>query len=203
MPQAKDIFEVARQQILHEVGESVEKVDLENLQRMVDTLIMTKAKGKRVLLVGAGRSGLVARAFALRLMHLGFNVYVHGETITPAIGKGDLVIAISGSGSTKLVVTAAEIAKELGSRVLAVTSNSESPLAKIADQLMVVRGRTKTPLEKDYLSRQMLGQHEPLAPLGTVFEIASSVFLDCVIVVIMTLLEETEAELRERHVTIE
>jgi len=203
MPQAKDIFEVARRQILHEVGESVEKVDPENLQRMVDILIMTKAKGKRVLLVGAGRSGLVARAFALRLMHLGFNVYVHGETITPAIGKGDLVIAISGSGSTKLVVTAAEIAKGLGSRVLAVTSNSESPLAKIADQLMVVRGRTKDPLEKDYLSRQMLGQHEPLAPLGTVFEIASSVFLDCVIAVIMNLLEETEAEIRERHVTIE
>jgi len=203
MPQAKDIFEVARQQILHEVSESVEKVDLENLQRMVDTLIMTKAKGKRVLLVGAGRSGLVARAFALRLMHLGFNVYVHGETITPAIGKGDLVIAISGSGSTKFVVTAAEIAKGLGSRVLAVTSNSESPLAKIADQLMVVKGRTKVPQEKDYLSRQMLGQHEPMAPLGTVFEIASSVFLDCVIAVIMNLLEETEAELRERHVTIE
>ncbi|TLN15244.1 SIS domain-containing protein, partial [bacterium] len=102
---------MASRDILHEVSESIGKVDPGNLQRMVDTLIMTKAKGKRVLLVGAGRSGLVARAFALRLMHLGFNVYVHGETITPAIGKGDLVIAISGSGSTKLVVTAAEIAE--------------------------------------------------------------------------------------------
>jgi 6-phospho-3-hexuloisomerase len=203
MPLAKDIFEAAHRMILHEVDESIEKVDPEQLQRMVDLLIMTKAKGKRVLLVGAGRSGLVARAFALRLMHLGYNVYVHGETITPSIGKGDLVIAISGSGSTKLVISAAEIAKGLGSRVLAVTSHPESPLAQLADQLMVVRGRTKAPLEQDYLSRQMLGEHETLAPLGTVFEIACSIFLDCVIAVIMALLEETEAEIRERHVTIE
>lgn len=189
--------------ILHEVDESIEKVDPEQLQRMVDLLIMTKAKGKRVLLVGAGRSGLVARAFALRLMHLGYNVYVHGETITPSIGKGDLVIAISGSGSTKLVVTSAEIAKGLGSKVLAVTSHPESPLAQIADQLMVVRGRTKAPMEEDYFTRQMLGEHETLAPLGTVFEIACTIFLDCVIAVIMAFLEETEAEIRERHVTIE
>jgi 6-phospho-3-hexuloisomerase len=203
MPPAKDVFEAARRMILHEVDESIEKVDPDQLQRMIDLLIMTKAKGKRVLLVGAGRSGLVARAFALRLMHLGYNVYVHGETITPSIGQGDLVIAISGSGSTKLVISAAEIAKGLGSRVLAVTSHPESPLAQIADQLMVVRGRTKAPLEQDYLSRQMLGEHETLAPLGTVFEIACSIFLDCVIAVIMSLLEETEAEIRERHVTIE
>jgi len=203
MPPAKDIFEAAHRMILHEVDESIEKVDPEQLQRMVDLLIMTKAKGKRVLLVGAGRSGLVARAFALRLMHLGYNVYVHGETITPSIGKGDLVIAISGSGSTKLVVTSAEIAKGLGSKVLAVTSHPESPLAQIADQLMVVRGRTKAPMEEDYFTRQMLGEHETLAPLGTVFEIACTIFLDCVIAVIMAFLEETEAEIRERHVTIE
>jgi 6-phospho-3-hexuloisomerase len=203
IPSAKEIFDAAFQEIRHEVDRSIESVDPEQLRRFVDLLIVTKAKGKRVLLVGAGRSGLVAKAFALRLMHLGFSVYVHGETITPSIGKGDLVIAISGSGTTKLVVTAAEIAKGLGARVLAVTSHSESRLAVIADQLMLVRGRTKAPQEKDYLSRQMLGEHESLAPLGTVFEIACSIFLDCVIAAIMTLLEETEAEIRERHVNIE
>ncbi|MGQ9514559.1 MAG: 6-phospho-3-hexuloisomerase [Thermoproteota archaeon] len=203
MPSAKDIYDVVSREILQDASESIMKIDQEQLQRMVDLLIMTKAKDKRVLLVGAGRSGLVARAFALRLMHLGFNVFVHGETITPAVGKGDLVIAISGSGSTKLVVTAAEIAKGLGSKVLAVTSRPDSPLAKVADQTMIVIGRTKEPLEKDYLSRQIIGEHEPLAPLGTIFEIACGIFLDCVIVILMSLLEETESEIRKRHVTIE
>ena len=91
----------------------IEKIDYSQVDRMIRVLEETDRSGRKVLVMGAGRSGLVGRAFAMRLMHLGFNVYVLGETITPSIGKGDVVVAISGSGRTQLIVTAAEAAKKV------------------------------------------------------------------------------------------
>ena len=155
------------------------------------------------MVMGVGRSGLIGRAFAMRLMHLGFEVYVLGETITPAVGKGDLVIAISGSGTTKLAVTAATIGKEVGATVVAITSFPKSDLGRLADRVVQVKGRTKVAEETDYFTRQMTGVHEPLAPLGTIFEIACTVFLDSLIVELMYRLGRSEKELMRHHATIE
>jgi len=60
---------------------------------MLEALLLAKSEERKILVVGAGRSGLVGKAFAMRLMHLGFNIYVMGETITPAFGVGDLVFS--------------------------------------------------------------------------------------------------------------
>jgi 6-phospho-3-hexuloisomerase len=164
---------------------------------------MLASTNRRILVLGAGRSGLIGRAFAMRLMHLGFHVYVMGETITPSIGKGDLIIALSGSGTTKLVVTAAEIGKTVGAKIIAITSYPDSDLTKLADQVVIIKGRTKVADEKDYFLRQLMGEHEPMAPLGTVFEISLMTFLDGVVVELMGRLGLTESELRKRHATIE
>jgi len=171
---------------------------------MINTLVETYKTGKsKVLVMGAGRSGLVGKAFAMRLLHLGYNVYVLGETIVPSIGRGDLVIAISGSGRTKLIVTAAEAAKHVGATVIAITSYADSPLGKIADIVVEVPGRTKIAKEEDYFARQILGIHEPLAPLGTLFEDMVMIFLDSVVVELMHRLGKTEEDLRALHANIE
>ncbi|MBM5805584.1 MAG: 6-phospho-3-hexuloisomerase [Candidatus Verstraetearchaeota archaeon] len=158
---------------------------------------------RKILVVGAGRSGLAARAFAMRLMHLGFNVYVFGEIITPAVGEKDLIVSISGSGSTKLVVTASTAAKDMKARILAITSHRDSPLAKLSDHVIIIPGRTKMAAEEDYTVRQILGEHEPLAPLGTLFEVTLNVFLDSLIAELMQRLGKTEQDLKKRHATIE
>ena len=75
--------------------------------------------------MGAGRSGLVAKAFAMRLMHLGFQAFVVGETITPSLSKGDIMVIFSGSGRTKTVADIAETAKEIGAKICLITSNAE------------------------------------------------------------------------------
>lgn len=79
----------------------------------------------------------------MRLMHLGISSYVVGETISPAIYDDDCIIAISGSGETNTIVSAARIAKNRGSKVLAVTSYPESTLGQLADGHLLVKGRTK------------------------------------------------------------
>lgn len=175
------------------------------VEAMINTLVKVyEANGKkRILVMGAGRSGLVGRAFAMRLLHLGYNAYVLGDTIVPSIGKGDVVIAISGSGRTKLIITAAEAAKQVSAKVVAITSYPDSPLGRLADVVVEIPGRTKMAEEEDYFARQILGIHEPLAPLGTLFEDTAMAFLDGVTVELMHRLNKTEEDLRRIHANIE
>jgi 6-phospho-3-hexuloisomerase len=186
--------------ILSDINGVIQSIDENEIEKMIK--IVLDAKENKILLLGTGRSGFVGRAFALRLMHLGFNVYVSGETITPALTPEDLVIAISGSGTTKTVVTQAEVANEIGSKVIAVTSHPESPLSNFTDEIIVVKGRTKIDQEFDYDRRQITGEHDN-APLGTMFELSVMVFLDSVIADLMQRLGVTEIDLRKRHANAE
>jgi len=190
-------------EILSFIYKSVDVISDDEKNAMIETLLDAYKRGARILIIGAGRSGLVGRAFAMRLMHLGFQVYVLGDTITPSIRKDDVVIAISGSGRTKLIVTAAEVAKSIGAKVIAITTYADSPLAQISDVVVRVPGRTKIAAEEDYFARQILGIYESLAPLGTLFEDTAMVFLDGVIAELMVRLGKTEEDLRAQHANIE
>ncbi|RLG88377.1 MAG: 6-phospho-3-hexuloisomerase [Thermoprotei archaeon] len=197
------VFKEAYTTITNFIVHALNMINDSEIDNFVNVLVKTYKENRKVLVIGAGRSGLVGKAFAMRLMHIGFNVYVLGETIVPALSPGDLVIAISGSGRTKLVVTAAEVAKGLGAKVVAITSFPDSPLGKLADLVIRVPGRTKISAEDDYNIRQLLGIYEPLAPLGTLFELTALITLDSVISELMNRLGISEEDLRKRHANIE
>lgn len=196
-------LKAAADEIVECIKLSIEELNLNEVEKLIELLL--KARDEKIFTVGMGRSGFVARSFALRLMNLGFNVYFLGETITPAAEKGDLLIAISGTGTTKMVLTASSAAKEIGAKVIAITSFPESPLGHLADLVVTVKGRTKAglPKEEDYLARQIIGEREPLTPLGSIFENNCMVFLDSLIVELMHRLGRTEADLKRRHATLE
>jgi 6-phospho-3-hexuloisomerase len=97
----------------------------------------------RIFLIAAGRSGLALRAAAMRLMHFGLTVFVAGETTTPAIRKGDLLIAASGSGTTSTIVKAAEKAVAAGAAVAVFSTTADSPLAKLSSLLMILPAAQK------------------------------------------------------------
>lgn len=196
-------LKAAADEILDGARKAIDELDEEQVEKMIQMIL--DAQNKKIFVVGMGRSGFVGRAFALRLMNLGFNVYFLGETITPAAEKDDLVIAISGTGMTKLVLSATTVAKEIGTRVVAITSYKDSPLGQIADLLVLIKGRTRMgwPREEDYLSRQIMGEREPLSPLGSIFENNSMVFLDGLIVELMYRMKKNENDLKMRHATIE
>jgi 6-phospho-3-hexuloisomerase len=166
-------------------------------------LVNSITKSKRIFLMGAGRSGLAARAFAMRLMHMGFDVHVVGETTAPAVAPDDLVIAVSGSGETTSIANLGAISKKIGSRLATITSNKDSTLGRISDIVVIVPGRPKEDIDyEDYQERRMIG-YTQLAPLGTVFEISALVFLDAVISELMVRTGASEAELKKRHTVFE
>ena len=186
--------------ILDNIRDAEEYLVEEDIAKFIE--IITTADN--IFVTGAGRSGLAAKAFAMRLMHLGLSSYVVGETISPAINAGDCILAISGSGETNTIVTAAKISKKRGAKVLALTSYPESSLGQLADGLIRVKGRTKVEVDdENYLKRQIKGNYTSLTPLGTAFELTSLVFLDGLVSELMEHMGKTEEDLKNRHTVLE
>src|SRR5262245_33109352 len=98
-----------------------------------DALLEAVLAARRTYLTGEGRSGLVARTFAMRLQHLGLVSYVIGETICPALEGGDLLIAVSGSGKSAGTLVVAEAARKAGARLAALSATRDNPLARMSD----------------------------------------------------------------------
>ena len=188
---------------IDEIVDNINTVSAELDEKNITGLLDILTSSKNVFLLGQGRSGLVARAFAMRLMHLGIGVYVVGETITPSINGDDCLLAISGSGETSYILSTAKIAKKRGATIVAVTSYEDSSLGKMSDLIIQIKGRTKVDSEKNYIKRQINGRHQSLSPLGTLFEATTLIFLDGVIAQLMDKLGKTEDDLKQRHTVLE
>ena len=173
--------------MIDEVTYLIDQMSDENTEKFLFELV----KERRIYVAGAGRSGLIGRAFAMRLMHLGLNSYVVGETVTPAMETGDLVIVFSGSGETNSVVDIAETAKSLGGYLCLITSRDKSRIADIADCTILLP--SKPPNDSDWPNtfevRQITGGYKslslPLAPIGTLFETSAMIFSDAVVASLM------------------
>ena len=186
--------------ILNNIETAQDYLDEEAIEKFEEIIIGSK----NIFVTGAGRSGLAAKAFAMRLMHLGLSAYVVGETISPAIYADDCIVAISGSGETNTIVSAARIAKNRGSKVLALTSYPESTLGQLCDSYILVKGRTKKEVDdENYIKRQIHGNYTSLTPLGTAFELTTLVFLDAIVSELMEKMHQTESDLKARHTVLE
>ncbi|AKB84171.1 6-phospho-3-hexuloisomerase [Methanococcoides methylutens] len=182
----------------HHLDGVAKSLDKENIRQM----LMNIMEADSIFVMGAGRSGLVGKAFAMRLMHLGLRSYVVGESTTPAVRKGDLVVAISGSGETRSISDLGRITKEIGATLVTVTSDKDSTLGHLSDTIMEIKGRTKNDIG-GYLERHMRGEYSHLTPLGTSFEISSLVFLDAVVAELISITGASEDDLKSRHAKLE
>lgn len=172
--------------VLNQVRATVDNVDDGEVQRLI---AMMRA-AKSVIVFGRGRSGFAGRGFVVRLMHLGVPAYFVGETVSPPVHEDDVVVLLSGSGETFSVVVTGQTAKNLGSRIVGITGNPDSTLAKMSDLTILLR----TPTGE---------RQRQLAPLGTLFEAAAAVFLDGVVAELMNETGATEETMRARHATLE
>ena len=141
------------------------------------------SRARTIFVFGVGRSGLIAQTFAVRLVQLELKVYFIGDMTTPLIAADDLVILVSNSGDTMSVVKTAEIARRIGTPVISITSSRDNDLAHTSDMTIVIKA-----------------DHDGCtAPLGTVFEDASLLFLDSIVPSLMEKLGATEEDMRSRH----
>nr|WP_054858865.1 6-phospho-3-hexuloisomerase [Methanobacterium formicicum] len=165
--------------------EVIGRIDFEQVEQMIQCI----TESNSTFIVGSGRSELVGKAFAMRLMHLGFTVHVVGDVTTPALTQEDCLIAISGSGETKTVTLAAETAREVGTKVIGITTDPQSTLGKNSDVVVNIDSKSKVPW-KYYTSHVLKGNYDDLTPMGTLFEDSSHLFLDGLIAEFMVRLNK-------------
>ncbi len=124
--------------ILEELTQDAQNIDNKGIEEAKQLIL----NAKRVFVSGAGRSGFVARAFANRLMHIGFDVHFVGEPTCPAIRKGDVIIIGSASGTTKSMLMQAEKAKKEEASIVTLTTNEEGDIGKLADTVILIPGNS-------------------------------------------------------------
>ena len=155
-------------------------------QKLTDLL----DQAKRIFVSGAGRSGLIGRFFAMRLMHSGYDVSVVGEIVTPSIKAGDLLIIISGSGETEQLIAFTKKAREIGAKILLISAKSDSTIGDMADAVFQIG------------TADLYGKVKGM-PMGTVFELSTLFFLEAIISHIIHEKGIPEEEMRSRHANLE
>jgi 6-phospho-3-hexuloisomerase len=171
-----------------EVGEVLAQVEQADVTLFVNELL----EAKRVFVTGEGRSGLVGKCFAMRLMHLGLLTHCVGEVATPPIGPGDLLVAISGSGSTPVILTVTEQALAAGAKVFLISSKRASPIGRLAHHVLVVPGKAKVDTVHS----------SSIQPMGSLAEQSVHLLLDAVVVMLMYRLGVKAEEMRARHTNL-
>ncbi len=154
----------------------------EETTQFVDTII----SARKIFIYGVGRSGLIAKAFAIRLVQMGLEVFFVGETVTPIVEEGNLVIIVSYTGETMSAIQTANIVRRVGAKVITITASPHSKLAA-ASNLAI------------YLEPPKDEERKRLAPLGTVFEDATLIYLDSIVSMLMEKLGQSEGSMRKRH----
>lgn len=161
-------------------------------EEQIDQFIETIDEHKRIFVYGTGRSGLMLKALAMRLMQIGYQSYVVGETTTPSIEKGDLLIVSSASGETQSVCTAADDGVRQGVDVLVITGSQESTLSRNHEPLIQIEAANKFSESK-----------ASIQPLGSLFEQMLLMIFDAVILKMSKKNEGTNKKMAKRHASIE
>ena len=175
-------METAEEHILARIRNTLEVSQIPDRKSLID-IILTSDK---IFIYGVGRSGLMAKAFAIRLVQLGLKMFYVGETVTPIVEPDDLVIIVSNTGETMSAVQTANIVRRVGARVVAITAKKHSKLAHASNTVI-------------HLNVPREGSDKELAPLGTIFELSAMVFLDGVVSEVMKRMDQTETDMRGRH----
>jgi arabinose-5-phosphate isomerase len=125
---------------------TVLRIEVEGIERVAQRLdqeftdavqLILECKG-RVVVSGMGKSGHIARKIAATLASTGTPAFfVHpGEASHGDLGMvmaTDVFLALTNSGSTEEIMAIAPQVKRVGAKLIAITGNAESPLAKLAD----------------------------------------------------------------------
>lgn len=172
--------------IVEEVKEVLAQIDPKEVEAVANLI----QKDSRVFVDGEGRSGFVGKCFAMRLMHLGFEVYVMGESTTPSFQKDDVLLCVSGSGNTGSVLLNAKKAKKTDGKVITVTNNRDSSLGNLSDQVIELHATVRGDTEN----------RQSIQLLGSLFDQSVHLLLDGICLMVSKRDAISNEEATQKHV---
>jgi len=182
--------------IMKNIEANIDHLDnnFEFTQKFIDLVHNGVINKRRFFLLASGRSAFILQCFATRLVHLGAEVHIVTNLASmPALRKKDILIVLSGSGTTGIVVSLlnnyVNTVKPYG--IVTITSHPETVIGRLGDITIKLKGRSK----RD----KVVGDTAILTPEGTMFEQIAFCYLDAVIAELAIKMGKTNDDLLEKH----
>jgi 6-phospho-3-hexuloisomerase len=184
----------AYQQLAKQILEEHRKVLLDVNDAEVEKLLeaITEARNKCVMVWGIGRMQCAARAFVMRLMHMGFNAHIVYDTTCPNLSAGDLLIV--NAACTIIDYTIMQFARKIGAKIVAITANPDSKAAKLCDFTVNLKGQTHGGRDYEITSIQ---------PMASLFEQTIFTFEDIIIQLLMKKMEIRPEQMAKKHINVD
>jgi 6-phospho-3-hexuloisomerase len=182
-------FRDEAERIIGELSRSLAQTSAEDVRLLAQDILTAR----RIFAVAAGRSRLALSAGVMRLMHFGCTAHIAGDVTTPAIASGDLLIAASNSGHTSGVLESSKVARQVGARLVAITSDGTSPLAQAADHVIVLAAAGDGERPED-------GSHQFM---GSRFEQSLFLLMDIVFHALWQASGQSAESMSRRHANLE
>jgi 6-phospho-3-hexuloisomerase len=174
-----------------EIRDAVAAIDPAAMAGMVEEL----ARARRVVCYGVGREGLMMRALAMRLYHMGLDAHVVGDMSCPPVGPGDLLVVSAGPGGFSTVEGLIGVARSAGARVACVTAQPQGPAPRAADRVFLIPAQT--------MANDQGAAATSVLPMGSLFEGAQYLAFELLILALRDRLGVTPEAMRARHTNLE
>ena len=177
--------------INEEVTAVLSRVDLEQMKTFLDLI----QGARRIALYGGGREGLMIRALAMRLFHLGYEVSVVGDMTAPFLTNGDLLILSVGPGYVSTVDALRSVAQRDRATVICLTAQPDGKTARAADKIVYLPAQT--------MADDTEGKARSVLPMGSLYELVLFVFNEIVVLELLKRTGKTFGQARDRHTNLE
>ncbi|HBG98467.1 MAG TPA: 6-phospho-3-hexuloisomerase [Rhodobacteraceae bacterium] len=148
----------------------------------------------RIALYGVGREGLMMKALAMRLYHMGLDAHVVGDMTTPPLGPGDLLIVSAGPGHFSTVGALMGVARDAGAQTLCVTAQPDGACPQAADHVVHLPAQTMADDTDGSAS---------ILPMGSLYEAAQLLFFEILVLNLRARKGVTPEAMRGFHTNLE
>jgi len=176
--------------VLDELRQTLARIDEAQFDAVADLL----SRAERVFVIGVGREGLAARGFAMRLMHTGATVHWAWDDTTPGITADDVLVMVNGSGSIGHLDYVFGRVREIGATTVVVTGVPDAATPRAADHVLTV------PASVFHGTGDLVPS---VQPMGSLFEQATGLVFDLLVLEVAARKGRTFPELAARHRNVE
>ncbi|WP_445810622.1 SIS domain-containing protein [Yoonia sp.] len=159
----------------------------------IPALVRVLGNAGRILCYGVGREGLMMKALAMRLYHLGRDAHVVGDMTAPPVGPGDVLCISAGPGDFSTVAALLSVAKNAGAKVVCFTSESNGSVPKAADLVCQLPAQT---MASD-------AQATSILPMGSLYEVLMFLFFELLVLDLRDHLGVSPDAMRANHTNLE
>jgi 6-phospho-3-hexuloisomerase len=195
---AKRILFRSMEVIMQNLKENIDHLgeNFKYTQKFIDAIHDGLVNRRRFFLLASGRSAFILQCFATRLVHLGAKTFIVTNLASlPKLRKKDILIVLSGSGTTSIVVSLLKnyVNTVKPYKIICITSHPETLIGRVGDITIKLIGRTK----RDDVCEP--DDTAILTPEGTAFEQVAFTYLDAIVAELAIKLGKTNEDLLKKH----